>query len=406
MANRQLTEKLLKDHKAHGDQVLEQLNEALEAGSGIKPSDIDLVPCLEQDFGPNWKSKVNSLSDDAMEAIITSGTFNKIAQIQIRTSLRENPKEMYKLSNATPTETRGECEESFKDFGVFSDIQVHEVCELEAGPLYGIATDYLEHPNGKAVAAGLAFTREAMCKDPNGFLMSQIPKLRDAHDQYRENKLIDTLIGYNATYDRSGTLYDLYYDNADATPFASGASGPWINAEASSLICGEDMQNIRNLFYDMTDLVHGRIIEMNMDNLNVWTSRQNRDKILPLLRSTSVEREATCPGSGDTTHFHMTPEVANGMTFNPVGYDRMTEQIATRYSIGSSEAREWIWFGILSDFMAWVYQVRPEVNRCPLGANECQKRIVAVYNSYSKGYAYCKDPQKGLWLTGTTFESL
>lgn len=406
MANRQLTETLIKDHKKHGDVVLEQFSEVLESEKpAYKPADIDLVACLEHDFGPKFREVVPRISDDAMEAIITSGVFNRMAQIMIKTSLRENPKEAYKLANVVPVETRGECEDSFKDFGVFSDIEVREVGELEAGPLYGIATDYLQHPNGKPVAAGLAFTREALCKDPNGFLLQQIPKLRDAHDQYRETKLIDSLIGYNNTYNRSGTAYSIYYDNADASPFASGASGPWINAEASSIVCGSDMQNVRDLFYDMTDLVHGRIIEMDMDNLDVWTSRQNRDKLLPLLRSTSVERDVSC-GAGDTQHFYMSPEVANGMTFSPVGYDRMVEQIALRYSIGVSEAREWIWFGKLAEFMAWVYQVRPEVNRCPLGANECQKRIVAVYNSYSKGYSYVKDPHKAVLLTGTTFESL
>lgn len=401
MANRLLTEKILRDHKKHGEQVLEQLEVAMETkDSGFRPQDVDLVVCLEQDFGPNWKHKVNTMGDDAMEAVITSGTFNKMAQRVIRTSLRENPREEYMLSNMVPTETRGECEESFKDYGIFSDIKVHEVCELEAGPLYGVASDWLGHPNGKTVSAGLAFTREALCKDPNGYLMSQIPKLRDAHDLYREEKLVDAMIGYNATYDRSDTLYDIFYDANDGTPFDDGSSGPWVNAVADTLVCGEDLQVVKNLFYDMTDLVHGRPMSVNTDNLDVFTSQRTRDRILPMLRATSVERDATCPGSGDTIHYHMSPETANGMTFNPKAYIRLVSAIRDRYDLTQEEANEWIFFGHLSEFMAWVYQIRPEVTRCPLGVKECQTRVVAVYSSLSKGYAYVKDPMKAIWMTG------
>lgn len=407
MANRKLTEKLIAAIKKHGDeQVLEQLDGALAAKS-IKGQDLDLVACLESDFGPNWRNRIENADSDAMEAIITSGTFNKMAQRVIRNSLQENPREEYKLSNLAPVETRGECEESFKDFGIFSDIEVHEVCELEPGPLYGVSSDYLEHPNGKAVSAGLAFTREAMCKDPNGYIMAQVPKLADAHNKYREDRLVDTLIGYNATYDRSGTLYDVYYAaDASSTPFDDGSSGPWINAEATTLTCPEDFQTIKDLFYDMTDLVHGRPIEMNTDNLNVITSDQERDRLRPLLLATSVERDTTCPGSGDTNHFMMTPEVANGLTFAPVPYKRMVDAIVARYSVTIAEARKWVWLGDLPMFLAWVYQVRPEVRRLTPSAEEQRKRIVAIYDSYSKGYAYVKNPQKGILLTGASSESV
>lgn len=403
MANRQLTQKLINDVKKHGNSVLEQVDGAIEA-KAIKPFDIDLVTCLESDFGSSYRDQVLTVSDDAMEAIMTSGVFNKMAQVVIRHTLMETPKEAYKLSNAVPSETRGECEESFRDWGVFSDIQVHEVCELEAGPMYGIATDYLEHPNGVAVAAGLAFTREALCKDPNGYLMSQVPKLVDAHNNYREDRLVDALIGYNVTWNRSGTEYDIYYDGGTGSYFEDGSTGPWINSDDSTLTCSDDFQNIKNMFYDMTDLVHGRQLMISTDDLDVLTSDRKRDAVIPLLRATSVEKDITC-GAADQ-HYLMTPEVANGLTFNPMAYTRMVDAIASRYSITTALAREWMWFGHLSEFMAWVYQVRPTVNRCSPGPDQCRRRIVAIYDSYSKGYAYIKDPQKGLLLTGTESASV
>lgn len=403
MANRQLTEKLLRDMKKHKEtDVLEALDGAIEAGS-IKASDLDLVPCLESDFGPDWRRKTseNGVSDDAMEAIITSGTFNKMAQRIIRHSLRENPREDYKISNIVGTDSRGECEESYKDFGAFSDIKVHEVCELEAGPDYGLATDWLQHPNGKAVAAGLAFTREAMCKDPNGYLMQQIPKLADAHNLYREEKLIDAMIGYNTTWNRSDTDYDIFYDDGTGSVFDDGTSGPWVNASAATLTCGEDLQEVKNLFYDMTDMVHGRPMSGDVNNLNVFTSQRTRDRINPILNATTVERDATCPGSGDTIHYYMSPEIANGMTFRPMSYIRLVQAIMNRYSLTSAQANEWIFFGHLTEFLGWTYQVRPEVRRLTLAAEDQKKRVVARYDSYSKGYAWVKDPQKALWLTGS-----
>ena len=406
MANRQMTQKIVNSLKKHGDVVLEEFDEALESKQ-VKPLDIDLNFCVEHDFGPDFKRKITEGSADALEAIMTSGTFNKMAQRAIRYSLQENPREEYKLSAITPTETRGECEESFKDWGIFSDIKAHEVCELEPGPLYGVASDYLEHPNGKQIAVGLAFTREAMCKDPNGFLMQQVPKIADAHNLYKEDKLVDTLIGYNAFYDRSGTLYDIFYeDGTGDTPFDDGSGGPWINAAATTLTCGEDLQDVKNLFYDMTDLVHGRPMSVDTSNLNVFTSQRTRDRILPLLNSTSVERDSTCPGSGDTVHYFMTPEVANGMTFAPQEYQRLTTAIMSRYSVTRAVANEWIFFGKIPEFMAWVYQIRPTVTRLNLSEEAQRRRIVAQYDSLSKGYAYVKEPQKGLWLTGATSASV
>lgn len=405
MANRQLTKKVIDAYKKHGEQVLEEFDEALESKQ-IKPLDIDLNYCVEQDFGPNFKEKIMNMDSDAMEAIVTSGTFNKMVQRTIRYSLQENPREEYKLSAITPVESRGECEESFKDWGVFSDIKVHELCELEPSPLYGVASDYLEHPNGKTVGAGIAFTREAMCKDPNGFAMQQVPKIADAHNLYREEKLVDTLIGYNATYDRSGTLYDIFYeDGATGTPFDDGSGGPWINAASLTLTCGEDLQTVKNLFYDMTDLVHGRPMSVDVTNLNVFTSQRTRDRILPLLNATSVEKDATCPGSGDTVHYFMTPEVANGMTFNPMEYQRLISAIVSRYSLTQAQANEWIFFGKIPEFMAWVYQIRPSVTRLNLSEEAQRRRIVAQYDSISKGYAYVKEPQKAVWLTGDSSES-
>ena len=62
MANRQLTLKTLASHKKHGSVVLEQLNGLLEAKS-ITSEDIDLIPCLEQDFGPNYRDRITSMSE-------------------------------------------------------------------------------------------------------------------------------------------------------------------------------------------------------------------------------------------------------------------------------------------------------------------------------------------------------
>lgn len=403
MANRPMTAKLVKELAKHGD-VVEQQFEELLLSKSITPNDVDLTVAIEHDFGPDWRSRLNRIGDDAMEAIITSGTFNKMVQKVIRTSLREEPKEEYVLSRLASSETKGECEGIYEDHGVFSDIQAHEVCELEAGPLYGVATDFLRHPNGKQASAGIAFTREAMCKDPNGFLMQQIPKLRDAHMEYKENKLIDTFIGYLPTFNRSGTLYDTYYESGSATPYANG--GPWVNASADDIACSSDFDAIKELFWDMRDMVHGRPVLVDTNNLTIITSRQKANRMRPFLLAQAVECDQACSGEGNTCKYIMTAEVANGGTYTVVPYQRMVDRLILRYSLTAMQAEDYMWLGqSVANFISWVSQIAPEVTRCPLGTEECRKRIVAVYSSLSKGYAYIRDPYKGIMLTGDGSDS-
>lgn len=392
------TQKLVKAIAKHGVQVTEQLSEILEGGE-MEWSEIHIPTILEHDFGPDYKARILAMEHDAMEAIITSSVFNKMIPKVIRAALRANPKETYVMSNAIPAESKGECEGRYEDHGVFADIQVHEVCELQAGPLYGVATDFQRHPVAKTASAGIAWTREALCKDPNSYLAGLIPQLRDSHDEYRENKLLDAFIGHTPSYDRSGTLYDTYYAaDGSSTPFDSGASGPWINSADMDFTCSGDLQELKNLFYDMRDLVHGRPIEMDVTMLEFITSREKADAIRPLLLATAVENDAACAGDATTRHYVMTAEVANGGSFTVRGYQRLIDRIVLRHGVTEAEAKEWFWAGKLQEFLGWVYQIRPEVSRCPIGTEECLKRIVAVYTSLSKGYAYVKNPYKGVML--------
>lgn len=381
---------------------MEGLDEALsDPKSGVTWRDIDFQACLEQDFGPDCRGRINRMDHDALEAVMTSGTFNKMILRTIRHALRENPKEEYKLSNAITSETRGECEGNYRDWGVFSNPQVHEVCELEMGPLYGVATDYQDHPNGTQVSAGLAWTREALCADPNGYLMKQVPKLRDAHDEWKENKIIDAFIGYTPSYDRTGTLYDTYYESGTATVFQNG--GAWVNASGDDFTCGSDLDTVRDMFDDMTDLVHGRRVITNTDNMQVWTSTSKKRKVMPILLSSEVRCDEPCDSDNQTCTYIMTGDVARGgMQVSVNAYFRLVDKIVERWGVSRAAAESWIWFGQdVNEFVGWVYQIRPEITRCPIAGDDCAKRIVARYTSLSKGYAYIKDPMKGIILTGT-----
>lgn len=397
MPKRELTQKLIGEIKRHGDVALEQFDQAMKKKS-IGWMDIDVNAILEHDFGPDHRGKLTRLGDDAIEAIITSGVFNKMIPKIIRTALAENPKEQYKMSNLVPVEPKGECEDAYEDHGVFSDPQVEEVCELEKGPSFGVATDFMRHPKGKQAALSLEFTREALCRDPNGFILQQVPKIADAHNEYKENKILDTFIGYLPTFNRSGTAYNTYYEAGTATPFPNG--GPWVNAAANDFLCSNDLQGIRNMIYDHRDMVHGRSIIMPTDNLTVVTSRQNADRIRPLLLATAIENDAACSG-GETRKYIMTAEVANGMTFDLQWYQRFVDRIKLRYSVSDAVAQQWWWTGRIPEFIHWVSQISPTVTRCPLGAEECKRRIVAVYSSLSKGYAYIVNPYAGMMLVPT-----
>jgi len=394
------TRKIVKAMAAAGrssDALEQEFGEILEQGE-MHWSEVKMEAALEQDFGPNYKSKIQNVSDDAMEAIVTSGTFNKMIAKVIRAAVLETPKEAYKMSRIVTSETVGECDGPIEDHGMFTDFQAHEVCELEAGPLYGIATDFLRHPRGKQASNGLAFTREAMCRDINGFIGQAIPKLRDSLDEWKENKLIDTFIGYIPTFNRSGTLYDTYYAAEEGTT-EFDHDGPWVNAACNEFLCSSDLTAVREIFWDMRDMVHGREINVDTDNLTLLTSKQNADRIRPLLLASAVECDTGCAGDGETCKYIMTAEVANGMTFDLQSYSRFVDRLVLRYGITRAEAQDWWWVGSIGNFIGWKSQIAPQVNRCPLGTEECRKRIVAVYSTLVKGYAYIKDPYQGVMLS-------
>ncbi len=397
MADRQKTLALMKEIKKHGDVALEQLDSILEQGpeAGLHIYALDLRAALEHDLGPAYRDRVENMESPALEAIVTSGMFHKMVQRQIRFGLMENPREQYKLLSLVPSETKGECEGNYRDWGVFSDFRVQKLSELQKAPLYGIATDYLDHPQGEMYGNALAWTREAMCKDPNGFIQTQVPKLVDAHQFEIELALLDTLLGYEYTYDRSGTEYSVYYD--DGTVFTDGTSGPWQNSLPLAIECPSSFEPLKDLWRNMTDLVHGRPIEWNETNMQVLTSLEQASALRKILKSTQVEEDVTCAGS--TFKYVMTPQVANDLDFNPVGYRRMVEKIVERYSVTEAQAQQWMWFGNIAEFMGLVYQIRPRAMRVPIGSEEYRRRIVAMYTTESKWYSYVKDPQKGVLVT-------
>lgn len=406
MPNRAYTQKILSAIKRLGKksgQVWDALESEMSSEDAkLKWHDIDYVQVLEHDFGFGYKNVLQTASHDALEAVMTSGVFNKMILNTIRHVLREAPKEEYKLLNmVTPGPSRGECDGRYKDWGVFSDIKTNKVCELEMGNLWGLATDFQEHPNGTSNAAQLAWTREALCADPNGYLMDQVPKLRDAHFETMENELIDAFIGFVPSYDRSGTLYNTYYEEGSATVFDNG--GPWVNASGAGFTCGSDLEEVRALFHDMMDLVHGRRFYYDVNNLTLITSFTKSRSVRPILLSTEVRCDEPCDSDAQTCTYIMTGDVARGgMTATVMSYDRMTDAIVERYGISQAAAESWMWFGpSVSEFLGLVWQIAPQITRCPIAGDDCAKRIVARYDSLSKGYAYIKEPQKGLILTGT-----
>lgn len=401
----QITKKIAKALKGKHADAVEQEFEELLLSKSIKWQDLKLHAALEEDFGMGYRDRIQRIGDDAMEAIVTSGTFHKMVATVIRTTLQEEPREQFKLSAAVTSETVGECDGPVEDHGVFTDFVAHEVCELEMPPLYGVATDFMRHPTGKEAGLGIAFTRDALCKDPSGMLQREIPNLRVALDEYRENKLIDTFIGYLTTFNRSGTAYDTYYaaDEAVTTPFSDGSTGPWINAACNTFSCSSDLDAVKELGWNMRDMVHGR--ELNLEYDQVWTSKQTADRIRPLLLASAVECDTPCSGDGQTCKYIMTAEVANGMTFTVTPYSRMVDRIVLRYGVTAAEAQDWWWIGRVADFLGWAWQRQPSVTRCPLGPEECRRRIAAIYTANIKGYAFIKKPQAGIMLTPCASES-
>lgn len=400
MADRNATMKIIQDYKKHGDVVLEALDQVISLGpeKGMNWRDLDLRAALEADLGPDYRSRIERNDDDsALEAVITSGIFHKMVQRMIRFGLTQNPKEENMLLRMTPVESIGECDEGYIDWGVFDDFEVHEVSELQMGPLYGISTDYLKHPNGKAYANALAWTREALCKDPNGFIQRRVPALVQAHQDKQEERLVDVLIGYNTTWNRSGVVYDIYYDDGSGSYFEDGSSGPWINSLQADFVCPADFEPLKAVWRDFTDMVHGRPENFRETGLDVFTSLETASALRKLLQSTQVEEDVACGSS--TMKYVMTPQVANDLDFSPVGYRRMVSKIMERYSVTEAEAQKWIWFGHVSDFMALVYNVRPEARRVTLSSEDQRRRIVALYDTYSKWYVYVKNPKAGTLVT-------
>lgn len=408
MADRQLTQKLVKEIKKHGEPALEALDAAISLGpeKGLHFKDLDLRVALEEDLGAGYNlAMLNAKEETAIEAVVTSGMFHKMVQRIIRFGLQQTPEEEYMLMNRVTPESIGECEEGYRDWGIFSDFDVHELSELQKAPLYGLAADYLDHPVGKPYGNAIAWTREALCKDPNRFIMSQLPGLITAHSRKYESLLLDSLIGYNNTWNRSGTVYDIYYGDGSGTVFTDGSSsGPWVNSIALEFTCPRDFEDLKAIWRDFTDMVHGRPEEFSETGLDVFTSLETRDSLRKLLQSTEIEEDVTC-GDATTLRYRMTPQVANNLEFNPMGYRRLVSKIVERYGVTEAEAQKWMWFGHLGEFLSLVYQVRPTAQRVPLAGEEFRRRIVAMYTTYSKGYTYVRNPKKGVLVTNVEASS-
>lgn len=393
------TRVIWQNHQKHGDVVLEEVEGMLRDRS-LRPADINFNELLEMDFGTNARHKMMNLDQSVLEQIITSKTFDALLPRIIRQSLSEQPPEdLLVLSQITP-ESGDECGNTYRDWGVFSDPEVTEIAELEKAPNFGIAKDYMDHPTGKSWGLGLEFTREALCRDPNRYIQQQIPKIANSHNRNVENILLDFLIGYKGTYNRSGTYYDTYLAaDGTSTPFSSGAGGPWVNALAMDFTCPGDLDTIKNLFYDFRDPVHGRPIDVPMSGLSVVTSKQYRDYLTRKMSASQIEEDVTC-GDGQVVKYVMSPAVANGgVEFSMLpGYQRFVDRIVARYNKTAAEAREWWFLGNIPEFLGWTWNIRPTVTRCPLGAEEVRRRIVASYTSLSSGYAYTKNPMRGMMI--------
>jgi len=398
------TRNLLSVLEQHTDRWSGDVDDMLESGD-IHWSNIDLTECLRKDLGSDYRHTISTMSYNALEATVTSGTFVKFAEKMIRFGLRETPKEEYLLLNRIAAESKGESERPYRDRGIFSDPHVEEIAELQAPPAFGVASDFMDHPTGKQVGLGFRFTREALSEDPNGYLAQQVPKIGDAHNEYYENQLIDALIGYRATYNRTGTAYNTFYgpDAAVTTPFGNGSGGPWINAIANDLNCPSDFQLVKDRLYDFRDLFHGRPVTVPTDNLQVLTSPQKADEINPKLRAGAIEHDGTsCDGGSTTYKYISTHAVAANMEVTVSRYQRLTDRIALRYGISVADAQKWMWFGSdINAFIGLVYQIRPEVTRLNLSGEMQEKRIVAAWTSLSKGYSYVKDPMRGFMCVPT-----
>ena len=403
--NSGVTRKLLDAVEQHGEsEVMPEFDGILESGD-MHWSEFDLTECLRKDLGADWRGNARQMSQNALEATITSGTFVKFAEKLIRFGLRETPREEYVLLNRVSAETKGECERAYRDKGIFSDPETEEVRELQAPPSFGLASDFMDHPEGSQRGLGFEYTREALCEDPNGYLAQQLPKLADAHNRHWENQLLDALIGYRQTYNRTGTAYSTFYgpDAAVTTPFPSGAGGPWINAMRNDINCPSDFQAVKDYLYDFRDLFHGRPVTVPTDNLTIMTSPKKRDEINPRIRAGAVEHDGTsCDGGSTTYKYISTHAVAANMDVTLQAYQRLADRIVLRYGVTRAEAEKWMWFGSdINAFIGLVYQIRPEVTRINISGEMQEKRIVAKWTSLSKGYSYVKDPMRGFMCTPT-----
>jgi hypothetical protein len=391
----------------------QEFREILELGhegkpGGLKPEDFSLRDLAEEFVtsrdgrevvGRDWVkySLDPSRSQDLQEAIsaVDSSAFRDISgQLLIRATMTAYANPTFTLSAAIPTQptpfTRGE---KVPGMALPRDPEVDHlealvVNELEEYKTIGFSAEYTELPATVKRGGIIAVSREMIFEDLTGLAIQRAQHIGRILGMRKELRLADLVLGYTNNYKEkranlsSSTSRYTYYGIADS-------SAPWINhLDNNTLDDYTALDAAEQLFTDMTDPNTGMPIILEGRTLihapGMWSTVQR------ITRTT--ETRANTQSSAYTTIVPF-PLVRPGLTTLESTF--LWFQCKSRFSLSSSDATSYWWYGDLARAFAYLSNWDIELTQAAANSDaEFRQDIVYQIKASERGEAAVLEPRR------------
>jgi len=369
--------------------TVKHLAEALAQGH-LKPDDFslrDLAEGLVPD-GREWVRMLDPRSANGAalleaEGVDVTAFLNVTGQVIYAKILESYTQEAFvasRLASTIPTRLDGE---KIPGAGRIRD----GALEVRPGmpyPHLGFGEDYVETPSTTKHGLIVPVTKEAIFFDRTNLVLARAAEVGEILGLNKEKRLVDLVIGATNNYKHNGTAYNTYY--------ATGDSGPWVNALAGNeLVDWTDVDAAEELFADMLDPSTGEPVLV----------RPNAVLVMPAYRHAASRvfqaEQITYTASGAPT----TTWAANPLR----SYQLFDSRLAYRRIIASGQtadaAKKWWFLGDFRRAFAYMENWPITVTQSPPNSEaDFNQDILVRFKASERGAAAVLNPRYVVKCTG------
>ncbi len=372
------------------EKTVQHLREALAEGT-LRPEDFslrDLAEGLVPDgsewvrmMDPRHSGGVNLL--ESAEAVDLTAFLNVTGQVIYSKILEAYTQEAFvvsKLVDTVPTRLDGE---KIPGVGRLKD----EAAEVRPGmpyPHVGFGEDYIETPSTIKHGLIVAVTREAIFFDRTNLVLSRAAEVGEVLGVNKEKRLVDLVIGATNNYRWKGTNYNTYY--------ASGESGPWVNAlSGNELVDWTNIDAAEQLFAEILDPHTGEPVLVEPNTILVMPAY--RHAAARVVNAASIEYAAA--NRPTTTH------APNPLSRYRVYDSRLVYRRIVASGVTPAAAKKWWFLGDFRKAFAYMENWPITVTQSPPNSEaDFNQDIVVRFKASERGAAAVINPRYVVKCTG------